>query len=237
MLPRLGTFSIVARCARTGELGVAICTKFLAVGSLAPNAKAGVGACSSQAFVNPYHRYWVLDELAKGKTAEEALEASLARDPRAALRQVIVVDRDGRSAAHSGACCDTWFGHITGPNFAAAGNMLAGPEVVAEMANAFLNSSTERPLAERLLESLEAGQKAGGDKRGKQPAALLVVHEEDYPRIDLRVDDHPEPIAELRRLYQIYQEEYAVILEGLPTKKNLEGRIGEEFWENCAQRS
>ena len=230
MGPKLATFSISARCSRTGQLGVAITTKFLAVGALAPNARAGVGACSSQAFVNPYHRYWMIENLARGMSAAEALQASLARDPRPQLRQLAVVDALGGSAAHTGEWCDTWCGHKVGPNYAAAGNMLAGPEVVDELARVFEETEgSNLPLAERLLRALEAGQAAGGDKRGKQSAALLIVDTEDYPKIDLRVDDHPDPVPELRRLYELYRSDFEEILAGLPTRKNPAGVIGEDF--------
>lgn len=237
MSVRLGTFSIVARCRRTGQLGVGISTKFIAVGALAPNARAGVGACSTQAFVNPYHRYWMIEHLAQGMNAEDALRASLQRDPRPQLRQLLVVDAAGRSAAHTGECCDTWCGHRTGAGYAAAGNMLANGDVVEAMARTFEETEgAELPLAERLLRCLEAAQAAGGDKRGKQSAALLVVDREDYPKIDLRVDDHPDPVAELRRLYRLYREEYEPILAGLPSREDPAGRIGEDFWRECLER-
>lgn len=230
MSPRLATFSISARCAQTGQLGVGISTKFIAVGALAPNAKAQVGACSSQAFVNPYHRYWMIENLSQGQSAEEALRNSLARDPRPQLRQLAVVDAQGRSAAHTGEWCDTWCGHQVGTNYAAAGNMLANGEVVAEMARVFEETEgSDLPLAERLIRCLEAAQAAGGDKRGKQSAALLIVDTEDYPKIDLRVDDHPDPVVELRRLYELYRRDFEPILAGLPSKANPAGEIGEDY--------
>ncbi len=229
-LPRLATFSISARCARTGQLGVGISTKFIAVGALAPNAKAHVGACSTQAFVNPYHRYWMIENLSQGQSAEEALQNSLARDPRPQLRQLAIVDAQGRSAAYTGEWCDTWCGHRTGPNYAAAGNMLANGDVVAEMARVFEETEgSDLSLAERLLRCLEAAEAAGGDKRGKQSAALLIVDTEDYPKIDLRVDDHPDPVAELRRIYELFMSDFAAVLEGLPTKANPAGEIGEDY--------
>jgi uncharacterized Ntn-hydrolase superfamily protein len=228
--PRLATFSISARCARAGQFGVGISTKFLAVGALAPNAKAGVGACSTQAFVNPYHRFWMIDYLSQGQSAAEALRNALAQDPRPQIRQLAIVDAQGGSAAHTGAACDTWCGHQTGLNYAAAGNMLANGEVVAEMARVFAETEgSDLPLAERLLRALEAAQAAGGDKRGKQSAALLIVETEDYAKIDLRIDDHPDPVAELRRLYTLYQSDFAEVLAGLPSKANPAGEIGKEF--------
>lgn len=225
--PRLATFSICARCSRTGQLGVAIATRFLAVGALAPKARAGVGALSTQAFVNPYHGLWTMEGLTAGLSAQEAIEASLARDPRPDLRQVLAVDAQGRAAAHTGENCDTWRGHRVGPNFAAAGNMLAGPAVVDAMAEAFTaTEGQDLPLAERLLRCIEAGEAAGGDKRGKQSAALLVVDTEDYPLIDLRVDDHAEPVTELRRIYGVYWRDYAEVLKKLPTRANPAGSRG-----------
>ena len=228
--PRLATFSISARCDRTGQFGVGITTKFLAVGSLAPNARAGVGACSSQAFVNPYHRYWMIDNLSQGQAAEAALENSLAQDPRPEIRQLAVVDAQGGSAAYTGQACDSWCGHTTGLNYAAAGNMLANGEVISEMARVFEETEGgDLDLAERLVRCLEAGQAAGGDKRGKQSSALLIMGTEDYPKIDLRVDDHADPVSELRRLYQIHLAEFAEVLAALPTKANPAGEIGEDF--------
>ncbi len=225
--PRLATFSICGRCSRTGQLGVAVATRFLAVGALAPRARAGVGAVSTQAFVNPYHGLWMMEALAAGLPAPEALAASLARDPRPDLRQLVVVDAAGRSAAHTGENCDTWRGHRVGPNFAAAGNMLSGPAVLDAMVETFTaTEDLDLPLAERLLRCLEAGEAAGGDKRGKQSAALLVVEEEDYPLLDLRVDDHREPVAELRRIYGVYLRDYADILRRLPTRANPAGSRG-----------
>lgn len=230
LVPRLATFSISARCAQTGQLGVGISTKFIAVGAVAPNARAHVGACSSQAFVNPYHRYWMIENLGQGQSAEEALRNSLAKDPRPQLRQLAVVDAQGRSAAHTGEWCDTWCGHQTGLNYVAAGNMLANRDVVAEMARLFEETEgSDLLLAERLVRCLEAAQAAGGDKRGRQSAALLVVDTEDYPRIDLRVDDHPDPVAELRRVYELFRSEFKEVLEGLPSKANPAGEIGEDY--------
>ena len=228
--PRLATFSISARCTRTGQLGVGISTKFIAVGALAPNAKAQVGACSSQAFVNPYHRYWMIENLSQGQSAEEALRNSLTKDPRPQLRQLAIVDAQGRSAAHTGEWCDTWCGHQAGLNYAAAGNMLANGDVVAELARVFEETEgSDLPLAKRLMRCLEAAQAVGGDKRGKQSAALLVVDTEGYPKIDLRVDDHPDPVTELHRIYELFRTEFEETLAGLPSKADPAGKIGEDY--------
>ncbi len=172
----------------------------------------------------------MIDNLSQDQSAEEALRNSLAKDPRPQIRQLAIVDAQGHSAAHTGEACDTWCGHQTGANYAAAGNMLANGDVVAEIARVFEETEAgDLPLADRLLRCLEAAQAVGGDKRGKQSAALLIVDTEDYPKIDLRVDDHPDPVAELRRLYEIYRDEFAEVLAGLPSKANPAGEIGEDF--------
>jgi uncharacterized Ntn-hydrolase superfamily protein len=162
-------------------------------------------------------------------SAEEALAASLAKDPQPALRQVALVDAEGRSAAHTGKACDGWCGHEVGKNYAAAGNMLANGKVVSELARGFeATEDSGLSLAERLLRCLEAAQAAGGDKRGKQSSALYIVDTEDYAKIDLRVDDNPDPIVELRRLYDIYGS-FAEVLAGLPSKADPAGKIGADF--------
>jgi uncharacterized Ntn-hydrolase superfamily protein len=213
------TFSITARCAETGQFGVAVSTKLLAVGALCPFVAVGVGAISSQSFVNPYLGVDGLRLLAEGLTPEEALPRLLAADPGAAMRQVAIVDAAGRTAAHSGGDCVGWFGHRTGDGFVAAGNMLVGEDTIAAMADAFA-ASAGQPLAERLVQALEAGQAAGGDRRGRQSAALLVAGDEEYPLVDLRVDDHLDPVAELRRLWSLHQTDLADVLAMLPTRAN-----------------
>ncbi|ASS75169.1 hypothetical protein CIG75_09365 [Tumebacillus algifaecis] len=199
----LNTFSIVARDPLTGRFGIAVTTKALAVGSLCPFAKAGVGAVATQARVNPTLGPKGLRLLEHGLSAEEVLQELLAGDPGRELRQVGIVDRYGRSAAFTGAEVNEGKGHIIGDNFAVQGNLLTGEAVVQATAAAFNGSNA--PFPERLLKALEAGQFAGGDKRGKQSAALLVVDTDEFPYIDLRVDDNPEPLKELRRLYDIHK--------------------------------
>jgi len=183
---------------RIGQFGVAVSTKVPAVGMLYPFVRSGIGAIATQSWVNPYLGLWGLDLLEEGKGAEEVKVLLIERDPVPAQRQFAVVDRWG-AAAHTGEESDTWRGHITGENFAAAGNMLVGEETVAAMAESF-RDTRERPLAERLLLALQAGQDAGGDKRGRQSAAPKVVDKEDYPYLDLRVDEHADPVAELARV-------------------------------------
>lgn len=218
------TFSITARCEKTGQLGVAVSTKVPAVGCLCPFVKAGVGAVATQSFVNPYIGINGLKYLNKGMTAQEVEKTILEEDPDTAIRQFCIVDKDGNVTAFSGDKCDGWYGHLTGKNFAVAGNMLVGKKTIEEMARAF-ESTAGRPLAERLLISLQAGQDAGGDKRGRQSAALLVAHQEDYPLVDLRVDEHEDPVKELYRVYEVAKTDLFPFVEMLPTKENPAGRF------------
>ena len=216
---KLSTFSITARCTQTGQFGVAVSTAIPAVGMLCPFARAGAGAVASQSYVNPYLGIWGLELLEKGRSAQEVLEEVLARDPDSAKRQLAVVDRHGNAAAHTGEASDTWRGHLTAPNVAVAGNMLTGEATLQAMMARF--SETEsRPFSERLLEALQAGQHAGGDKRGRQSAALYVVSTEAYPYLDLRVDEHTDPVSELRRVFGVANEVLVPFLPMLPTKAN-----------------
>lgn len=203
------TFSIVAVDLATGELGVAVASKFLAVGAVVPWARAGVGAVATQSYANVSYGPTGLELMAAGYSAGETLARLLADDPERELRQVGIVDARGGTATFTGSACHAWAGGRTGPGYAVQGNILTGPEVVDAMAHAF--ETTDGPLAVRLLAALAAGDAAGGDRRGKQSAALLVVKERGgyggYTDrfIDLRVDDHPEPVAELQRLYGIWR--------------------------------
>lgn len=218
----LSTFSITARCERTGMFGVAVSTKRPAVGARCPFAKAGVGAISSQAWANPYIGIYGLKLLELGWNAELVRDSLIAWDPDIERRQFTVVDREGRAAAFTGEHTVPWQGHRTGPNYAAAGNMLVGSDTVEMMAIRF-EQSADKDLPERLLLALEAGQAAGGDKRGKQSAALYVVHEEDYPFADLRVDDHQDPVGELRRIFEVCENEYFPFIKTFPTRANPKG--------------
>ena len=202
--PTSGTFSIVAFDPKTGDLGVAVASRVLAVGAVVPYAQAGVGAIATQAFANTTYGPKGLALLRKGLTPEQVLKRLLAEDKDREHRQVGIVDAKGRAAAFTGKKCLPWAGHLVGKGYAVQGNILAGEQVVKAMAQAFENTKGE--LAERLMAALEAGESAGGDARGKQSAALLVVRKGggyggfDDRYIDLRVDDHPEPVKELRRL-------------------------------------
>lgn len=211
------TFSIAARCPRTGMLGVATASKALAAGALVPYCRAGVGAIASQSFVNPYLGIDGLQLLAQGLPAERALEHLVRADGGRDLRQLAIVDRDGRVAAYTGARCIPWAGHLSGAAYVCLGNILAGQHVVEAMARAF-EASPHEELPERLLRALEAGQDAGGDRRGRQSAGVLVVHQEEYPWCDLRVDDHPDPIPELRRIYEVFEREEVPFLQLAPRR-------------------
>ena len=209
-LPPVATFSIVAYDPDTQELGVAVESRFIAVGAVVPWAKAGVGAVATQSYANTTFGPAGLERLAKGGVPEEILEALLADDDGRDQRQVGIVDAKGRAATRTGKKCLAWAGGVTGPNFAVQGNILTGEGVVTAMAAAFLETKGE--LADRLLAALQAGQEAGGDKRGKQSAALLVVREgwgyggfNDRYR-DLRVDDHEDPIPELKRIHELHRK-------------------------------
>ena len=216
------TFSITGWCEKTGQLGIAISTKVIAVGARCTFAKAHVGAIASQASSNPYLGIKGLQYLEAGLTAEEVLAKVLSEDSSPEYRTLSIVDSKGRVAAHTGANCVDWFGHQVGDHFVAAGNMLVGKETVEAMAKTFAELA-DTNLPERLLRALEAGQAAGGDKRGRQSAALLVVDEEDYPYLDLRVDEHEDPVKELRRIWTLAEKELLPRMALMPTKKNPAG--------------
>lgn len=209
-----GTFSIVAYDEETGDLGVAVASRFLAVGAVVPFAQAGVGAVATQAAGNMALGPRILSLMKRGYTAEKALKKALSEDPGREERQLGVVDSRKGVATFTGKDTFGWAGSRTGKYYAVQGNILAGKEVVDAMAEAY--EKARGPLAERLLSALEAGDNAGGDKRGKQSAALLVVRKEggflgkSDRMIDLRVDDHPEPIPELRRLYRLWEETFGM---------------------------
>jgi uncharacterized Ntn-hydrolase superfamily protein len=187
-------------------LGVATSSKALAAGAAVPYIRSSVGAIASQAFSNPYLGIDGLTLLEQGLIAARALERVIESDRGRDLRQVAVVDRDGHTAAYTGAKCIPWAGQVEGGGFVCLGNILTGEEVVKAMALAF-EGSVDEDLPERLLHALEAGQEAGGDRRGRQSAGIRVVRTEDYPCCDLRVDDHSGPVAELRRVFTLFQRE------------------------------
>ncbi len=208
------TWSILARD-ENGVFGAAIASRFFAVGSLCVHTRRGVGAVSTQALMNPLYGPAALDLLAQGLAASEVVGALIAPDDGRAQRQVHVLPLTGPAAASTGASCVDWCGHLAGDGFSVAGNMLAGPDVIEATADAYARAQG-MPMAERLLAAMEAGEAAGGDKRGKQSAALRIQGDEDYLSLDLRVDDHVDPLPELRRLYAVSLERFQPFLSCLP---------------------
>ena len=216
------TWSIVARDEATGHLGIAVASRFFAVGAVVPHIRGGGGAVATQAFVNPLLGVEGAGRLAAGEAAQAVLDDMIARDGGRAQRQVHMVDGAGRVAAHTGAQCIGWAGHLAGAGVSVAGNMLAGPEVVAETLAAF-EEGREMPFAARLLHAMAAGEAAGGDKRGRQSAALRIHRGEDYPWLDIRADDHPDPLGELERLLEVAGERFLHVAEIMPTRDNFSG--------------
>ena len=210
------TWSVVAR-GEDGALGVAVASAFFAVGSLCPHARSGVGAICTQALVNPHYGPEGLDRLAGGASPRAAIEAIVAADEGRAHRQVHAVDAKGKTFAYTGAACIGWCGDLAGDGFSVAGNMLAGERVLADTAEAFRRHA-HLPLALRLIVAMQAGDAAGGDKRGRQAAALRVVATESYPRLDLRVDDHADPLTELRRLHDVSLLRFQAFVSCLPSR-------------------
>ena len=212
------TWSIIACDARTKAFGVAISTRFFAVGALCPHASGGVGALSTQALVNPTFGPRGLRLLADGVAAPDAVARLIADDAGRNHRQLHMIDAAGRIGVHTGAECVDWCGHVVREGFSVAGNMLAGPRVVERTADAYAASLDHHPFAECLLRALEAGEAAGGDKRGKQSAALIIYGSEEYADLSLRVDDHAEPLAELRRLEAKSRERFVHFAKFLPRR-------------------
>jgi len=211
------TWSIVARDPATGAFGVAVATRFFAVGALCPHADGGVGALSSQALMNPTYGPRGLRLLREGVSAETVVSVLTDSDPGRSHRQLHVQDAQGRIAAHTGESCIDWCGHTIRPTFSVAGNMLAGPQVIDETVRAY-EAGSALPFAVRLIRALQAGEAAGGDKRGKQSAALRIHSTEEYPLIDLRVDDHPDPLAELERLERVSHERFVHFAQFFATR-------------------
>jgi uncharacterized Ntn-hydrolase superfamily protein len=211
------TFSIVGRCPRSGALGVAVSSAVPAVGAMCPYVRAGVGAVSTQSWVNPYLAMSILDALANGEAADAALAAAMAADTGREQRQLGVIDASGKGAAWTGAECTSWCGQRIVPDAAIQGNMLAGEDVLAAMQDTFL-AGEALDLDERLMLALEAGQAAGGDKRGSQSAVLKVFEDEDYALLDLRVDEHAAPVGELRRVLGIARAQLLPFVRGMPGK-------------------
>jgi uncharacterized Ntn-hydrolase superfamily protein len=208
------TWSILVRDPGTGALGAAVATRFFAVGALCIHVEGGVAALATQALINPMYAVHGMARLRAREAPDSVTAALLAGDAGRDHRQLHMIDATGRIAQHTGANCVTWCGAVRGQDVSVAGNMLDGPRVVEATLAAFRHA--EGGLPERLLTALEAGEAAGGDKRGKQSAALKICTADPYPDLDIRADDDPDPLAELRRLHRVSRERFAVFRRFLP---------------------
>ncbi len=230
------TWSMIARDEATGRVGVIVATKFFAVGACVPFIRTGIGAVATQAFINPHYGPRGLDLIAAGTSAAETIATLTAADEGRSSRQLHVMDTAGRFAAHTGTACVDWCGSLQRATFSVAGNMLAGEAVITETARAY-EANMAMPFARRLIASMKAGEAAGGDKRGKQSAALLIHDGEDYPLYDLRVDDHPDPLAELTRLQAVARERYLHFRRRMPSKALPAGNTDRSDMETFVARS
>ncbi len=215
------TYSIVARHPDTGEIGIAVASRFFACGVQVPWVSASA-AVASQAFVNPLWGIEGLSRLNTGEAPDRILADFLDRDAGQASRQAHFLAPDGQMVQHTGADCIPWAGHVSASDISVAGNMLAGPEVIEDTLASYL-AHAHLPFAERLLTAMEAGEAAGGDKRGKQAAGLVIHAGQPYPHIDIRVDDHADPLAELRRLLAVSAERYMLFAKEMATTDNFSG--------------
>jgi uncharacterized Ntn-hydrolase superfamily protein len=218
------TWSLVARDPATKQFGIAVATKNFAVGCRVPHIAAGVGAVATQAMSNPFYGVNGLKLLHQGRSATQVVQTITAADDGRDHRQVHVMDATGRIAAHTGAACIDWCGHTVRDGFSVAGNMLAGPAVIEETAKSYA-ANAKLPFARRLIAALHAGEAAGGDKRGRQSAAVLIYGEEDWPDLSLRVDDHIDPLAELARLEAVSRERWVHFAKFMPSKRNPVGEL------------
>ena len=218
------TWSLIVRDAATGQFGIAVATKNFAVGCRVPFISSGIGAIATQALVNPFYGTHGLIFLQDEMPPEEVIQILTEGDAGRDQRQVHMIDRHGRIAAHTGKACVDWCGHLSGENFSVAGNMLAGAAVIEETAKTFVANGA-LPLPRRMIAALKAGEAAGGDKRGKQSAALVIYGEEEWADLDLRVDDHTDPLSELERLEKVSRERWVHFSRFLPSAHNPSGEL------------
>ena len=230
------TWSIVARDKVTGSFGIAVATKFFAVGARVPFVAAGFGAVATQALINPFYGTEGLKLLRQGIAADLVVKTLIAADSGRDHRQVHIVDASGSTAANTGAACIDLNGHIQGDEFSVAGNMLTGPRVIEDTAAAYLANSA-LPFPRRLIAAMLAGEAAGGDKRGKQSAGLLIYGAEDWSDLDLRVDDHAEPLRELERLERVSRERWMGFRRCLPRRRDPVGITDRSLIEQEIARS
>ena len=220
------TFSLIARCPDSGFFGIAAATAVPAVGKLLTHAEGGVGAVATQAKLNPYLGIDGIRLLQFGRPAAEVRDILASQDPRADHRQFAVLDRTGSTANWTGKGCIPWAGSIEGENFSAQGNRLTGRDVLEKVVDCYRRSAG-KPLDERLMEALEAGDSVGGDKKGERSATIYIVGREEYPLWDIRVDAHPHPFKELRRLHDIFRQTLIPEIKGMPTRANPAGEAAE----------
>src|SRR6202142_1281733 len=216
------TWSIIARDNATGQFGIAVATRFFAVGARVPYIAARIGGIATQALGNPYYGIDGLKLLREGRAPHDVVETLIAADAGHASRQLHIMDARGRITAYTGTQCVDWCGHVEGTGFSIAGNMLASGRVLDDTAKAYL-ANESMPFPQRLIVAMRSGEAAGGDKRGKQSAALLIYGEEEWSDLDLRVDDHTDPLSELERLEAVSRERWVHFRKFLPTRKNPAG--------------
>ncbi len=229
------TWSIIARDPASGLIGVAIASRFFAVGAVCTGTEGGVGAVCTQALVNPVYAGRGLGLLRERLKPSYICRRLVAGDSGADQRQVHLMNWQGEAAAHTGANCVDWCGDVHAEGVSVAGNMLAGPAVIASTLDAF-RAHEELPIVERLLAAMEAGEAAGGDKRGKQSAALVVQGDEPFRRLSIRADDHADPLAELRRLYGVAKERFIPFSTAFPTPQRPDGIIDRDFLDTIIAR-
>ena len=216
------TWSIIARDTATGQFGIAVATRFFAVGARVPHIAAGSGGIATQALVNPYYGIDGVKLLREGRKPRDIIDTLIAADAGRESRQLHILDASGRIASHTGRDCVDWCGHLEGSGFSIAGNMLAGARVLDDTAKAYV-AGEKLPFAQRLIAAMRAGEAAGGDKRGRQSAALLIHGSEEWSDLDLRVDDHADPLAELGRLEAVSRERWVHFRQFIPTRGNPAG--------------
>jgi uncharacterized Ntn-hydrolase superfamily protein len=224
------TWSIIARDSATGQFGIAVATRFFAVGARVPYIAPRIGAVATQALVNPYYGIDGLDLLRDGQSPGDIVEGLTAADSGRESRQLHILDAKGRIAAHTGRECIDWCGHIEGDGFSIAGNMLTGASVLDDTAQAYI-AGKALPFAQRLIAAMRSGEAAGGDKRGKQSAALLIYGDDEWSALDLRVDDHADPLTELERLETISRQHWVHFRKYLPSRDNPAGVTDRETIE------
>lgn len=230
------TWSIIARDEQTGRIAIAVATRFFAVGALVSHIKTGAGVVASQAFINPYFGPKGLALLEAGMSAENVVAELTTADEGRHHRQLHVMDREGRFAAYTGAACIDWCGHDVRGTFSVAGNMLVGSAVLAETIRAY-EVQAAVPFARRLIAAMRAGEAAGGDKRGRQSAALLIHDREDYPLYDLRVDDHTDPLGELERLEEVARQRWVHFRRQMPSHGRPSGLTDRDKLEELIAQS